>query len=178
MKMKAIILLNLFIPIFSLISNTKPVIINLNHNDAEKTITKWAKHINHAKMPLYNFYPLYDMAIQLNKRSLILEQEKRSDEILLGCRQLFFGADHKGLSHICLCSITNCEDYHTLSINKILLNPSIISRIDENDVLNTTLQFKYAFYKFSKRYNLRVDESKLLKWDNGRFYLLLNEDIL
>ena len=40
MKMKAIILLNLFIPIFSLISNTKPVIINLNHNDAEKTITK------------------------------------------------------------------------------------------------------------------------------------------
>lgn len=57
------------------------------------------------------------------------------------------------------------------------MNPDIL--LDNEKLFdNSAVDFKNDMEKYSKKYKHKIDWIDMIKWDNGRYNLLLNEDKL
>ena len=152
----------------------KPKIINMKQRFTENMVLQWTNSIKTNNLPLYTLFPMYDIATQLERRKK--NKKEHPDDVILGCKQsLFIPNQHNNsLSHICFADLNTQEK--SLSINKIIMNPSIIL-YEDNLNLNTTINLKKTLNNYSFYYNYYISYNNVYKWDNGRFLFLLNEDI-
>lgn len=162
-------------------SNTPPRILTVNQNNAETISTEWICKIKDYELPIYTLFPFYDVASTLNERKQFINNESDCRELLLICEQEFYsnntiskpGIASLDVSHLCIAYLNVTDKY--LYINKILLNPDIIFK-NQNCFVNSSIILRDSLLYFASSRKFKINFNKTKTWDNGRFFLLMNED--
>lgn len=157
-----------------------PVIKTISIQKSESLVDSWLKNVKQNKLMFYTLFPLYGISYSIHsiqhKKSNYSHYE---DFCLIYEHNMFIGkptqpipVDSFFTSHLCLCTL---HENKTLKVKQICLNPELMLN-DEKLFIQSSVNFKNDMEKFTGKLNHTLDWSDMYTWDNGRYYLLLNED--
>lgn len=155
-------------------------IIIINRNKANELSINWISKIKNYELPLYTLFPFYNFASALNERKN--NYNNSNLDLLLACEQEFYNNDNVVkpsiasiyASHLCIASVNKVNK--SISISKILSNPDIMYK-EENHLVNTSINLRESLTDFAEYKHFELDFTQLQVWDNGRYFLMMNEDI-
>lgn len=167
-----------------------------SNTNAANLINEWINIIKNNNMPLYNLYPTYTTAGHLTQREKKIEQIDNENQsfndvlskgIILIHKEdieLPFSIEHKKFEincHILLADIEKkTEEKPKIKIKEIIRNPTINILTETTgikDLDKVSVKLKKSLNKYVEKYDYSIDTSELKKWDNGRYYLMMDEDV-
>lgn len=157
-----------------------PVVKTISIKKSEILVDNWLKNVKQHKLMFHTLFPLY--AISYSIHSIQNKKSKYShyqNFCLIYEHNMFIGKPSQPIpvdsfftSHLCLCTL---YENRTLKVNQICLNPELMFN-DEKLFIQSSVSFKSGMEKFTDKHNHTIDWSDMYTWDNGRYYLLMNED--
>ncbi len=161
-----------------------PSIFTLKRNDSIDVVDSWIKVIKMNNMPSHVISPMYTTAGRLK----IID--KCTDQFLtLGCAQSFFNPFKNDtdqdtmMTHLCIGRVKGLNKDKitkpTFYLEQVLYNPDLLildEVISEVTSANYSVNFRHCLEDHIDNYGYTLDQSNLELWDNGRYYLLMNED--
>lgn len=157
-----------------------PSLKSLSIKNSEILVDNWINEVKQTKLDFHTLFPLYGVSYKIhtikNSNSSYSHYEKFclvfEYNLFIGKPSQLVSADSYFTSHLCICTLC---DNKILKIDQICLNPELMIN-DEKLFIQSSVRFKEEVEKFAGKRNYKVDWSEMLKWDNGRYFLLINED--